>query len=145
MFCRSRLLAKWTNKGLSHVAFATKDINKTVALFKEKFKIEDIIEPFEFSPQKVKVAFLHLGDSSIEVIEPLAADSPITKFLDKNPNGGMHHVCFYVDDLANAIEDLKAEGVRALNKPRPGALGKDVVFMHPKDTGGVLVELEEHK
>eukprot|EP00835_Amoeboradix_gromovi_P003156 NODE_198_length_15297_cov_0.486182.p12 type:complete len:146 gc:universal NODE_198_length_15297_cov_0.486182:6803-6366(-) len=145
MFRSSKLLSKWSNKGLSHVAFATKNIEETMELFKVKFKIDSAIEPFEFKSQKVKVGFLHLGDSSIEIIEPLATTSPISKFLDKNPNGGMHHVCFYVDDIQNAITDLESKNVRALGQPRPGALGKDVVFLHPKDTGGVLVELEEHK
>eukprot|EP00834_Sanchytrium_tribonematis_P005865 NODE_386_length_8322_cov_0.935547.p7 type:complete len:144 gc:universal NODE_386_length_8322_cov_0.935547:2964-3395(+) len=138
------LLSKWQNKGLSHVAFASKDIEKTMTLFREKFKIQSEIKPFDFAPQKVKVAFLHLGNSSIEVIEPMSKDSPVAKFLEKNPNGGMHHICFYVDNIHTALEDLENEGIRALNKPRPGALGKDVAFLHPKDTNGVLVELEEH-
>lgn len=134
----------WSNKGLSHVAFATKDIHKTLALFKDKFKISSVMDPFEFKPQGVKVAFLHLGDSSIELIEPLTQQSPISKYLAKNPNGGMHHICFFVDDIENAVDDLNSQGIRALNQPRPGALGKNVVFLHPKDTNGVLVELEEH-
>ena len=134
----------WKNKGLSHVAFATKDIEKTMTIFRDKFNVESEIKPFKFEPQQVHVGFLHLDNTSIEFIQPMTTDSPISKYLEKNPSGGMHHVCFYVDDLNNAISDLKGQGVRALNKPRPGALGKDVVFMHPKDTGGVLVELEEH-
>lgn len=87
-----------------------------------------------------------LHDLIFKIVEPLGENSPIANFLAKNKNGGMHHICIEVDDIYKAVDDLKAKGVRALDpKPKIGAHGLPVVFLHPKDCGGVLVELEEKK
>ncbi|KAL3899968.1 MAG: hypothetical protein SGCHY_001667 [Lobulomycetales sp.] len=94
----------------------------------------------------VTTVFVELENTKFELLKPLGENSPIQKFLDKNSNGGIHHVCIEVDDISAAIKDLVRDGVRALNPtPKIGAHGLPVVFLHPKDCGGVLVELEEAK
>jgi methylmalonyl-CoA/ethylmalonyl-CoA epimerase len=97
----------------------------------------------EVPGQKVATAFLPVGESRIELLEPTAADSPIAKFLDRR-GPGIHHVCFAVDDLEAALADLSARGFRLIHeKPVPGADGKRVAFLHPEAGGGVLIELSE--
>ena len=93
----------------------------------------------------VTVVFVNLPNSKVELLAPLGEKSPIASFLAKNPDGGMHHICYEVDDLAAASEKLKGQGARVLGggTPRIGAHGKPVLFLHPKDFGGVLVELEQ--
>ncbi|KAJ3124900.1 hypothetical protein HK098_000727 [Nowakowskiella sp. JEL0407] len=94
----------------------------------------------------VYTVFVNLGNTKIELLHPLGDNSPISNFLKKNPSGGMHHICLEVSDLESALEDLTGKGIRSLDKkPKIGAHGLPVVFLHPKDCGGVLVELEEHK
>ena len=93
--------------------------------------------------QGVKVAFVNLPNSQIELIEPLGEDSPILNYLAKNPKGGQHHVCFEVDDVNQAIEDAIASGASIIGKPRIGAHGTLMIFVHPKNSNGVLVELME--
>ena len=99
----------------------------------------------EIPDQKVRVALFHAGEVRIELLEPTAADSPIAKFLDKNPDGGIHHVCYEVDDIIAARDHLKAQGARILGdgEPKIGAHDKPVLFLHPKDFNGTLVELEQ--
>ena len=99
--------------------------------------------PFDLPDQGVRVCFVHLPNSEIELIEPLGSTSPIASFLIKNPSGGQHHVCFEVEDLLAARDTLVAKGATVLRggEPRLGAHGVPVVFLHPRDTGGVLVEL----
>jgi len=89
------------------------------------------------------VCFLALPHSQIELLEPLGEDSPIAKFLEKNPAGGQHHVCFEVPDIHAAAAEMTAKGAKVLGEPRIGAHGTPVIFLHPKGTGGVLVELME--
>ena len=91
------------------------------------------------------VVFITLPNTKIELLEPLGADSPIAKFLEKNPDGGMHHVCYEVDDILAARDQLVAAGARVLGsgEPKIGAHGKPVLFLHPKDFNGTLVELEQ--
>ena len=91
------------------------------------------------------VVFIDTGNTKIELLEPLGADSPIAAFLAKNPSGGMHHVCYEVDDIIAARDRLKAQGARVLGdgEPKIGAHGKPVLFLHPKDFCGTLVELEQ--
>jgi methylmalonyl-CoA/ethylmalonyl-CoA epimerase len=91
------------------------------------------------------VVFITLPNTKIELLEPLGADSPIAKFLEKNPDGGMHHVCYEVDDILAARDQLVKTGARVLGtgEPRIGAHGKPVLFLHPKDFNGTLVELEQ--
>ncbi len=93
----------------------------------------------------VTTVFIELPNTKIELLEPLGADSPIAKFLERNPDGGMHHICYEVDDIIAARDKLKAEGARVLGsgEPRIGAHGKPVLFLHPKDFFGTLVEIEQ--
>ena len=93
--------------------------------------------------QGVKVCFVNLPNSQIELIEPLNADSPIHNFIQKNPRGGQHHVCFEVADINVAVETMKARGATVLGTPRIGAHGTMIIFIHPKNSNGVLVELME--
>ena len=94
--------------------------------------------------QGVRVCFVDTPNSQIELIQPLGLASPIAKFLEKNPAGGQHHVCFEVEDIEQSLADLKARGARLIDeKPRPGAGGHLVAFVHPKSMHGVLVELKQ--
>lgn len=96
------------------------------------------------SEHGVTTVFVELLNTKIELLLPLGNQSPIEKFLEKNPGGGMHHICLEVDNIENAVEDLKAKNIRLLgSKPTIGAHGKPVIFLHPKDCGGVLIELEQ--
>ncbi|XP_033729823.1 methylmalonyl-CoA epimerase, mitochondrial-like [Pecten maximus] len=92
----------------------------------------------------VYTVFIELGDTKLELLNPMGDNSPIQNFLDKNKNGGMHHICIEVDNITEAMKDVKAKGIRLLSsEAKIGAHGKLVVFLHPKDCNGVLVELEE--
>jgi methylmalonyl-CoA/ethylmalonyl-CoA epimerase len=128
---------------LNHVGVATPSIRQSIALYRDLLGATAIGEPFDLPPQKVRVCFVDLPNSQIELLEPLGEDSPIAKFLEKNPAGGQHHVCFEVPDIHAAATEMQARGARVLGEPRIGAHGTPVIFMHPKDTGGVLVELME--
>ena len=99
--------------------------------------------PLALPEHGVTTVFVDTGNTKLELLEPLGAQSPIAKFLEKNPDGGLHHLCFEVPDLAAAIATVKAAGIRVLGEPRIGAHGLPVVFLHPKDCGGVLMELEQ--
>jgi methylmalonyl-CoA/ethylmalonyl-CoA epimerase len=105
----------------------------------------DFSETFAMAEQGVWVCFVNLPNSQIELIEPYGDASPITAFLQKNPKGGQHHVCFEVPDILAARDDMRAKGATVLGtgEPRIGAHGVPVIFVHPKDMGGVLVELME--
>jgi methylmalonyl-CoA/ethylmalonyl-CoA epimerase len=100
-------------------------------------------EPFDLPAQGVRVCFVDAPNSQIELIEPLGADSPINKFIEKNPAGGQHHVCFEVEDIEKARAHFEGKGARILGPTRIGAHGTPVFFLHPKDMGGVLTELME--
>ena len=128
---------------LNHVEIATPSIEKSIALYSDLLGATRIGEPFDLPPQKVRVCFVDLPNSQIELLEPLGEDSPLAKFLEKNPAGGQHHVCFEVPDILAAAAEMQAKGARVLGEPRIGAHGTPVIFLHPKDTGGVLVELME--
>ena len=128
---------------LNHVGVATLSIEQSVALYRDLLGATKIGEPFDLPPQKVRVCFVDTPNSQIELLEPLGEDSPIAKFLEKNPAGGQHHVCFEVPDIHAARAEMEAKGARVLGEPRIGAHGTLVLFLHPKDTGGVLVELME--
>jgi methylmalonyl-CoA/ethylmalonyl-CoA epimerase len=93
----------------------------------------------------VTVVFIELPNTKIELLEPLGATSPIAKFLERSPDGGMHHICYEVDNILAARDKLKAEGARVLGdgEPKTGAHGKPVLFLHPKDFNGTLIELEQ--
>ena len=128
---------------LNHVGIATPSIEKSVALYRDMLGATKIHAPFDLPPQGVRVCFVDTANSQIELIEPLGEDSPLHGFLARNPAGGQHHVCFEVPDIHEAKAELEAKGARVLGEPRIGAHGTLVIFVHPKDMGGVLVELME--
>jgi methylmalonyl-CoA/ethylmalonyl-CoA epimerase len=128
---------------LNHVGIATPSIDAAVARYRELLGAEKIGEAFDLPAQKVRVCFVDAPNSQIELLEPLGADSPIARFLEKNPAGGQHHVCFEVPDIHAAKAELEAKGAKVLGEPRIGAHGTLVLFVHPKDMGGVLTELME--
>ncbi len=133
---------------LNHVGVATPSIEKSVALYRDVLGATRIHEPFDLPAQGVRVCFVDTGvpgegGSQIELIEPLGEASPLHNFLSRNPVGGQHHVCFEVPDIHAARAELEAKGARVLGEPRIGAHGTLVIFVHPKDMGGVLVELME--
>ena len=128
---------------LNHVGVATPSIAQSVALYRDLLGATKIPEPFDLPPQGVRVCFVDTPNSQIELLEPLGEDSPIAKFLAKNPAGGQHHICFEVPDIHEAKAEMEAKGAKVLGEPRIGAHGTPVIFVHPKDMGGVLVELME--
>jgi methylmalonyl-CoA/ethylmalonyl-CoA epimerase len=128
---------------LNHVGVATPSIENSVALYRDMLGATKIHEPFDLPPQGVRVCFVDTPNSQIELIEPLGEDSPLLRFLDKHPQGGQHHVCFEVPDIDEAKSEMEAKGAKVLGPPRIGAHGTLVIFVHPKDMGGVLVELME--
>jgi methylmalonyl-CoA/ethylmalonyl-CoA epimerase len=128
---------------LNHVGIATPSIEAAVARYRKLLGAEKIGEAFDLPAQKVRVCFVDAPNSQIELLEPLGEDSPIAKFLEKNPAGGQHHVCFEVPDIYAANAELEAKGAKVLGEPRIGAHGTPVIFVHPKDGGGVLIELME--
>ncbi len=128
---------------LNHVGVATPSIEKSVAVYRDMLGATNIGDAFDLPPQGVRVCFIDLPNSQIELIEPLGENSPLHGFLAKNPAGGQHHVCFEVPDIHEAAADMEAKGAKVLGEPRIGAHGTPVIFVHPKDMGGVLVELME--
>ena len=128
---------------LNHVGVATRSIETSVALYRERMGAQVVREPFDVPAQGVRVCFVDTPNSQIELIEPLGENSPIVKFLEKNPLGGQHHVCFEVPDIHAAKAEFEAKGARVLGEPRIGAHGTPVFFVHPKDMGGVLTEIME--
>ncbi len=129
---------------LNHVAIATADLEKASRLYRESLGAR-VSEPTSIPEHGVTVVFVEADNTKIELLQPLGANSPIAKFLEKNPDGGMHHLCFEVDDILAARDALKATGARVLGdgEPKIGAHGKPVLFLHPKDFGGTLIELEQ--
>ena len=128
---------------LNHVGVATPSIETSVALYRDVRGATHIGDPFDLPAQGVRVCFVDTPNSQIELIEPLGPDSPIVKFLEKNPLGGQHHVCFEVPDIHAAKAWFEGKNVRVLGEPRIGAHGTLVFFVHPKDIGGVLTEIME--
>jgi len=129
---------------LNHVAIAVPDLEAARALYRDTLGAV-VSEPVPVPEHGVTTVFVDLPNTKIELLEPLGDASPITRFLDKNPGGGMHHVCYEVEDILAARDHLLAQGVRVLGggEPRIGAHGRPVLFLHPKDFCGTLVELEE--
>lgn len=128
---------------LNHVGIATPSIAQSIETYRTLLGATVIGEPFDLPAQGVKVCFIDTPNTQIELIEPYDDCSPIVGFLKKNPAGGQHHVCFEVPDIHAAVADLKAKGATVLGEPRIGAHGTPIVFVHPKNMGGVLVELME--
>jgi methylmalonyl-CoA/ethylmalonyl-CoA epimerase len=128
---------------LNHVGVATPSIEQSIATYRDLLGAEVVGEPFDLPAQGVRVCFVDTPNSQIELIEPLGPDSPIVKFLEKNPLGGQHHVCYEVADIHEAKAWFEAKGARVLGEPRIGAHGTPIFFLHPKDMGGVLTEIME--
>lgn len=128
---------------LNHVGVAVPDIEAAMETYRTLYGATDITDPFDMPEQGVKVCFVNLPNSQIELIEPLDETSPIQNFIEKNPKGGQHHVCFEVRDIHEAVEEMGKRGARVLNAPRIGAHGTPIIFVHPKDSNGVLIELME--
>jgi methylmalonyl-CoA/ethylmalonyl-CoA epimerase len=126
---------------LNHVGIATPSIDDAVKLYRDVLGATRIGDKFALPAQGVWVCFVDLPNGQIELIEPYDGKSPIVKFLEKNPLGGQHHVCFEVEDIEAAAADMQAKGAAVLGPPRIGAHGTPVIFVHPKNMGGVLVEL----
>jgi len=128
---------------LNHVGVATPSIEASVALYREMLGATKIHDAFDLPAQGVRVCFVDTPNSQIELIEPLGEASPLHGFLATHPAGGQHHVCFEVPDIHAAKAELEAKGARILGEPRIGAHGTLVIFVHPKDMGGVLTEIME--
>ncbi|MDX2289347.1 MAG: methylmalonyl-CoA epimerase [Hyphomicrobiaceae bacterium] len=129
---------------LNHVAIAVRDLEAATAVYASTLGAQ-VTEPLPQPEHGVTVVFITLPNTKIELLEPLGDASPIAKFLERNPEGGIHHVCYEVDDIIAARDRLKAQGARVLGdgEPRIGAHGKPVLFLHPKDFLGTLTELEQ--
>ncbi len=128
---------------LNHIGIATPSIDESVAMYRDFLGATSVTDKWAMPEQGVWVCFVNLPNSQIELIEPYGDKSPIHAFLEKNPKGGQHHVCFEVPDIYAARDDMKAKGATVLGEPRIGAHGTPVIFIHPKNMGGVLVELME--
>ena len=129
---------------LNHVAIAVKDIKAASEVYRKKLGAE--VSAIVPQPDHgVSTVFIKLPNTKIELLEPLGDNSPIAKFLERNPDGGVHHVCYEVDDILAARDQLKATGARVLGdgNPKIGAHGKPVLFLHPKDFLGTLTEIEQ--
>jgi methylmalonyl-CoA/ethylmalonyl-CoA epimerase len=129
---------------LNHVAIAVADLEAAAAQYRDALGAA-VSDPKDQPEHGVRVAFVELANSKIELLEPLSADSPIAKFLHKNPAGGIHHICYEVADIRAARDHLVSKGARVLGdgEPKTGAHGKPMIFLNPKDFSGVLIELEE--
>jgi methylmalonyl-CoA/ethylmalonyl-CoA epimerase len=129
---------------LNHVAIAVRDMAAAAAVYRDTLG-GDVTEAVALPDHGVTTVFINLPNTKIELLEPLGEGSPILKFLEKNPDGGIHHLCYEVDDIIKARDKLIAEGARVLGdgQPKIGAHGKPVLFLHPKDFCGTLVELEQ--
>jgi methylmalonyl-CoA/ethylmalonyl-CoA epimerase len=131
---------------LNHVAIVVPDLAAAAQMYKSSLGAK-VTAPEPLPDHGVTTVFVELPNTKIELLHPLGEDSPVQKFLDNNPSGGMHHVCYEVEDIHAAIAHLVDEGARVLGdgQPKTGAHGLPVVFLHPKDFCGTLVELEEVK
>ena len=129
---------------LNHVAIAVPDIAKAAAMYRDTLGA-DVSEKVPQPDHGVSTVFINLPNTKIELLEPLGESSPIAKFLERNGDGGVHHICYEVDDILAARDKLTADGARVLGsgEPKIGAHGKPVLFLHPKDFCGTLVELEQ--
>ena len=129
---------------LNHLAIAVPDLPAATAIYRDTLGAK-VSPPLDQPDHGVTVVFVELGNTKIELLHPLGDKSPIANFLKNNASGGIHHVCYEVQDIIDARDKLKAEGARVLGdgEPKIGAHGKPVLFLHPKDFCGTLVELEQ--
>ncbi|KAJ7986025.1 hypothetical protein DPEC_G00346540 [Dallia pectoralis] len=133
----------WKLGRLNHIAIAVPDMDKATALYRDVLGAQ-VSDRVPLPEHGVYTVFVELGNTKLELLHPLGEKSPIASFLQKNRSGGMHHICIEVDDIDAAIVDLKARNIRTLSaETKIGAHGKPVMFLHPKDCDGVLVELEQ--
>jgi methylmalonyl-CoA/ethylmalonyl-CoA epimerase len=134
---------------LNHIGVATPSIAESIAFYRDVMGATSIHAPFDLPEQGVKVCFVDTptqtgaNGTQIELIEPLPGNTSIASFLDKNPQGGQHHVCYEVPEIHEAKRWFEAQGKRVLGEPRIGAHGTPIFFVHPKDMGGVLTEIME--
>jgi methylmalonyl-CoA/ethylmalonyl-CoA epimerase len=128
---------------LNHIGIAVPSIEKAFETYRRLYNATDFVQPFDMPAQGVRVGFVNLPNTQLEIIEPLGEESPILNFLAKNPKGGQHHVCFEVPDIHQARREMEERGAKVLGEPRIGAHGTLVIFVHPKDSDGVLIELME--
>ncbi len=134
---------------LNHIGVATPDLDATIAHYRDVMGASDITEPFVLESQQVRVCFVNTpgeggtAGTQIELLQPTSPDSAVGKWLEKNPLGGQHHVCFEVSDIHVAKAEFEAIGKRVLGEPRIGAHGTLIIFIHPKDMGGMLTEIME--
>ena len=129
---------------INHIAIAVPDLGVASAQWRERFGAV-VSAPKRLPKHGVKIVFIAASNGKIELLEPLGDNSPIAKFLEQNPDGGLHHICFDVPDLIASRDQLLANGARILGSPDPeiGAHGKPVLFIHPKDLTGSLIELQQ--
>jgi methylmalonyl-CoA/ethylmalonyl-CoA epimerase len=128
---------------LNHVGVATPSIADAIPYWRDVMGATVIHDPFDLPAQGVKVCFVDTPNTQIELIEPLGEGSPIRAFLDKNPAGGQHHLCYEVADIMEAKAWFEGKGAKVLGEPRIGAHGTPIFFVHPRDMGGVLTEIME--
>ncbi|CDN47407.1 methylmalonyl-CoA epimerase [Neorhizobium galegae] len=129
---------------VNHIAIAVPDLGIATTMYRDTLGAR-VSQAQALPEHGVTVVFVELPNTKVELLEPLGPDSPIAAFLEKNPSGGMHHICYEVDDIVAARDTLKAAGARVLGdgNPKTGAHGKPVLFLHPKDFNGTLIELEQ--
>lgn len=129
---------------LNHVAVAVRDLERATTIYRDGLGAS-VSEPLPLPAHGVTVVFISLPNAQIELLEPLGENSPIANFLQRAPDGGIHHICYEVDDIYAARDRLKTQGMRVLGdgEPKTGAHGKPVLFLHPKDFNGALIELEQ--
>jgi methylmalonyl-CoA/ethylmalonyl-CoA epimerase len=129
---------------VNHIAIAVPDLAQATATYRDLLNAR-VSQPQALPEHGVTVVFVELENTKVELLEPLGEGSPLAAFLEKNPSGGMHHICYEVSDILAARDQLQRAGMRILGDgtPKTGAHGKPVLFLHPKDMAGTLVELEE--
>ena len=127
---------------IDHVALAVPDLDSAISFFRNSFAAE-VSEAVTLAEQSVRIAFVRLANADIELMEPLNRESPVGRFLDRNPEGALHHICLATDDASTAHTASLAQGLRPLARPTPGHHGRPLFFLHPKATLGMLVEIEE--
>lgn len=127
---------------LDHVSLAVPDLDAAMALYRDRFGCL-VSDPIEIAAQGIRMAYVQLGNAKIELMEPLDESSPIAAFIARNPAGGIHHFCLTTENADGAAAAASEAGVRVLGKPGPGHHGRQLFFIHPKDSLGALIEIEE--
>ena len=139
---REQMLPEGLCKRLNHIAVAVRDASAAAAIYRNVLGAS-VSEPLALPEHGVTTIFVRMPGAAIELLEPLGEDSPIEKFLQKNPRGGLHHLCYEVEDIHAAERRLRAHGLTPIGEITEGAHGRPVLFLHPRDLAGVLIELEQ--